>query len=230
MVAELATLMQLGSYAGVVGDGLKFVSDVSVYGKTPRNIVSFPTASSLVDTQERMTDAMEALRNHDNPWEVGKQLVLDVVTHNIQGLRMVANRTINTDKLDRADKFRDLRTYEMMEGKPAAPESKVNPYLDIESKQFKRTEDIQEAASMMDRLIKSAITKSGGDVQELMKQFEKIKKNNYRTMPSPKEDVVEFAKYYNYLASTQGEQAAQEILTDYFKQNTVNKIKASMIP
>jgi hypothetical protein len=226
---ELATLMQLGSYAGIVSDGLKTIADVGIRGKTPRNVVSFPTATAAVKTQESVTDFLEAIRQGENPWEVLKLFTLDMAVNNVQTARLIANHTWKGEDVERSDKFRDYRIYSELEGKPAKDFTPTNPYLGIEEKRFKRTGDIGEAVKMAPALIKKAVTEAKNPV-EAQRNLRSLKGNSYQTFPSPEEQPDEFVKYYNFLTETQGKEKADERLRDFFRQRAVNKAKSSIIP
>jgi hypothetical protein len=229
-VAQLATLMQLGSFAGVVGDAMKFGSEFGIYGKTPRNLVSFPTASAALNLQEQTTDLIEAIKMGENPSDVLSRYAIDLFTKNVQGARMIANRTINQEKVERSDKFRDYRTFQQLGGAPAKDFPRINPYLGAQARGFKQTADIGKASAEAPKLIARIISESGGDIEKLRDRMASLKQNSYQTMPGLATTPIRFAKYYRYLAATQGEEAAQQALQDYMRQNAVNKVKSAMIP
>lgn len=229
-VAQLATLMQLGSFAGVVGDAMKFGSEFGIYGKTPRNLVSFPTASAALNLQEQTTDLIEAIKMGENPSDVLSRYAIDLFTKNVQGARMIANRTINEEKVERSDKFRDYRTFQQLGGAPAKDFPRINPYLGAQARGFKQTADIGKASAEAPKLIARIISESGGDIEKLRDRMASLKQNSYQTMPGLATTPIRFAKYYRYLAATQGEEAAQQALQDYMRQNAVNKVKSAMIP
>jgi hypothetical protein len=229
-VAQLATLMQLGSYAGIVSDGMKAGADMVAYGKTPRNLASFPTASLAMDLQEKIADVAEAMKQGEDPFKVFSMFATDVISQNVQAARMVANRTINENKVERSDKFRDLRVFKQMEGGPNADFPKVNPYLGIDSKKFKRTDDLNEAMGLVPSLLKRAMEQSGGNPEELKKKLAGLKGMSYNTMPNMNTQPQEFQDYYKYLVDTQGQEEADTRMADFLRQSASNKMKSSMFP
>ena len=229
-VAQLATLMQLGSYAGIVGDGMKAAADAVVYGKTPRNLASFPTAALAFDLQEKIADVAEALKNDEDPMKVFQLFAVDVLSQNIQGARMIANRTINEGKIERSDKFRDLRVFQQLDGAPNADFPKVNPYLNLDAKQFKRTGDLGEASRMVPALLKRAMEQSEGSPEKLRKKLDSLKGISYNTMPNMNSQPQAFQEYYQYLVDTQGKQEADTRMADFLQQSATNKMKSSMFP
>jgi len=229
-VAQLATLMQLGSYAGIVGDLAKWMTDVGIYGKTPRNIISFPTATAALDTQEKTTDMFEALRNGENPFDVFKEYATDIFVKNVQTIRMLANRTVNDSQAERTDKFRDLRVFGQLSGQPNKDFAPSNKYLGLAARKFKKTDNIQEAAGEVGGLVKGIIQKSGGNAEDRQRRLKGLKANSYQTMPSMEGMPLQFAKYYQYLQKTIGPEAAKARLQDYMKQNGINRAKSAMIP
>lgn len=230
VIQELTTLMQLGSFAGIVGDGIKGASDALIRGKTPRNIISFPTATSALKTQESITDAAEAIRQGENPWDVVKALSLDLIVNNIQNARMLANHTWKGEDIERSDKFRDVRTFNELEGKPASAFTQTNPYLDLVQKKFKRTDSLAEAATLAPKLVKEAVTEAKGDRSKLKTSLASLKGNSYQTMPSPETSPTEFKKFYDFLVQTQGKEEANQRVVDFLHQRELNKIKGRMIP
>jgi len=229
IISELATLMQLSSFAGIIGDSMKVVSDIS-HGKKPRNIVSFPTATAMIDLSEKTTDMIEAINHGEDPWEVMKAYTMDLLQHNVQAARMIANRSTKEEDVERGDKFRDLRVFNELQGKPAGNITTSNPYLGLESREYKREKDITRAASMLPEMIGKTISKSGNDYEQLSKNFRALKGNSYQTMPGLEKMPLSFQQYYQFLVDTQGKEAADERLMDFMQQRMVNKAKSSLVP
>jgi hypothetical protein len=227
---ELAVIMQLAAHGGIMSDMVKLAADTGIRGRVPRNIVSFPTATAAVRTTEAITDMAEALRQGEDPWQVLKAFTLDLMTTNIQAMRMLANHTVNDEESDRKDKFRDMRVYNELEGKPAGVIAKTNPYLGLDAKKFKKTGDVGEAQRLAPELVRKAAAKSGGSVESFRKSLSSLKGNSYQTMPSPKESPEEFKKYYDFLVRTQGVDEANARVKDYVMQTQVNKAKSRLIP
>lgn len=230
VIQELGTLMQLGSYAGIMSDGIKTAVDTGIRGRVPRNVVSFPTATATIRTAESLADMAEALRQNEDPWKVLKAFTIDLMSNNIQAMRMLANRTINDEVADRKDKFRDVHVFNELEGKPAGVIAKTNPYLGLDAKEFKQTKDVKEAAGMAGGLVRKAAAKSGGSVEEFRKSLSSLKGNSYQTMPSPETSPEEFKKFYGFLVRTYGADVANERVKDYVMQKHINTMKNSLIP
>ncbi len=230
IAAELVTLMQLSSYAGIVSDGLKFATDITLTGKTPQNIVSFPAATAILNIEKQTRDMAEALRNGENPWEVLKAYTLDLAQHQVQLGRVLLNHTVKEQDVERSDKFRDLRVWNEMNGAPAADITTSNPYLGIGEKKFKKTQDIGEAVGMIPEIMKRAQEKAQGNPEKLRKAFSSVSGNSYQTMPSFETNPMTFQQYYQFLVKTQGQEVADERMQDYIRQSTMNKIKSSFIP
>jgi len=227
---ELATLMQLGSHAGIMSDGLKTLADMGIRGKTPRNVVSFPTATAAVRTAESVSDMLEALRQGEDPWEVLKAFTIDTAVNNVQSARILANHTWKEEDLERSDKFRDRRIFNELEGKPTKDFTPTNPYLNMDEKKFKRTADMGKAAELAPGIVKKAIEKAEGNPLEAKKNLRSLKGNSYQTVPNPQQDPVEFARYYKFLIDTQGQEEADRRIEDYVRQSALNKMKSRLIP
>lgn len=230
IISELVTLMQLSSYGGIIGDGLKFITDTALHGKAPRNIVSFPTATAAINLEEKTTDMLEAIRQGENPWDVFKMYALDLMTTQIQAARLIANHTVNEKDVEKTDKFRDVRVFNELEGKPAKDFGKSNQYLGLEEKNFKRSSDLGEAVEALPLMVRRQMEKSGGDSEKLKRGLQSLKGNSYQTFPDMQRTPMSFQRYYEYLAKTQGQSVADARLADYMKQTQVNKIKSSLVP
>lgn len=230
IIAELSTLMQLGSYAGIVSDGLKLATDISLTGKTPRNIVSFPTATAILNTEEKTRQMAEALRQGENPWEVLKEYTLDLAQNQVQVLRVLLNHTLREENVERSDKFRDLRVFNELQGSPRSDITASNPYLNLGARQFKRATDIQEATQMLPGLVTSALEESKGEPEKIRKSLVSLSGNSYQTMPSFENSPMTFQQYYQWLVRNQGQEAADKRMQDFIRQSTINKIKSSLVP
>lgn len=229
IASQLAALMSLSSFGGIVGDSLKAVSDLS-NKKAPRNPLSFPLATASSDLISRTSNVIEAINSGEEPLAVLGQFALDLTTKNIQTARMVANRTINSDNVENSDKFRDLRVFNELEGDTKSNITTTNPYLNISVKDFKHAKDPQEAMAMLPAIINHIVTKSDGDVYKMKRELDNLKSNSYQTIPNMQSAPSSFVRYINFLQQTQGADAANARLMDYLTQNAVNHAKSSVVP
>lgn len=229
IAAEVATLMQLGSYLGIVGDSIKTVSDITLKGKTPRNVVSFPAATAGADFAEKVSDFSEAIQQGEDPLETLKSFMVDIGTHNIQGLRMLMNR-YDAEGAERSDKFRDVRVFKELSGEPVGDIGKANKYLNASSRKFKQTGDPVEAVNEMPKLLEQFQKKVTENPEKALRFLRSLKANNYQTVPNPQESPLEFSKFYNFLVETQGAEEARKRIEDYVRQTEVNKAKTKMVP
>jgi len=227
---ELATLMQLGNFSGIVGDVMKAAVDAGVRGKTSRNVVSFPTYTAVSDTGEKLTDMAEAIRQGENPWEVIKMFSIDMLSQNIQNVRALANRTVKEKDLERSDKFRDRRIYNELEGKPAGEIPKINKYLGIEERKFKQASTPAEIRELLPQVLAKAKRQAEGNPEKMRQAIVSLKGNSYQTMPSPTDSPYEFRAYYEYLVKTQGKVEADKRVKDYLTQRMLNQQKSKLLP
>lgn len=230
IVGELATIMQLSSLGGIIGDSLKFISDPVLYHKLPRNIVSFPTFTMASDMSSKTSDMLEALQNGENPWEVWKAYSMDMFIHNVQLLRAVANHTVSKEDIERSDKFRDLRVFNQLEGRQQQEIPDTNKYLGLDAKDFKRSDNLQDAMAQLPGLLEKAIADANGDPYELLSKLRSLKNNSYQIFPSLETMPIRTMRYYQHLANTQGSDVAAQRLQEFLTQSELNKIKSSMIP
>lgn len=225
--AKLVSLMQVGSAAGIIGDGVKMATNLGVYGKLPQDQLSMPLIQAITDISQRTAWALDAAKNGDDKINIGLNFVNDVLKNALQAYRVVASNIEREDSA-RKDNFRDVRVYKQLKGEPVGKFSPANPYIDMDIKKWKKEKDPVKAAGMIKEIIQRRL-EEGKDPDELRKMIRGLKANNYQTMPNPKTDPIGFREYYDYLVKTQGEDAARERLFDYYQQNLVNRVKAKSI-
>jgi hypothetical protein len=124
-----------------------------------------------------------------------------------------------------------LRLFEEMTGEPSTGSLgfRANELMNRDVKKFKRTENIQEAAELLPKIIEDMKQRYGDKPELLMSKIKGLKQNSYQTMPNPEIRPQKFVEYYNYLVNVLGEKEAQEKLQNYLKQNAINKAKSSAL-
>jgi len=226
ITSQIATLMQLSSYGGIVGDTAKLASD-ALKGKTPRNPLSFPAFSSSIDAAESIKNAAAAINDGEPATAVLTELATYLMKHNIQATRMAAGY-VDKEETERSQKFRDIRVFKELEHEPFSTVVEPNRFEGLTSRQFKRTGDIGEAVRLLPELTQRAM--KSGDYEDMSKKFRALKGNSYQTMPSLEDTPMEFQRYYQFLERTQGKEAADARLENYVRQRMVNQVKSSMVP
>ena len=227
---KLAGLASLSGYAGFYGDIAKGAMDV--WFKNRPQGYNNPLIGAIETTWQNGTDLVEALRNGD--WNAIPDALGQFMMDTTQGYRIAAT-IISDDKLndvEKQNKLRDLKLWKTTHGMPVSEytNDRPNPFMDKDIKEFKKTQDLNEAAGMLPDLIKKAFDKAAGDPEALKRELTKLKINSYQTMPSFENMQPEFAKYLTWLQQTQGDEAATKTVQDYFTANALNKAKTEMIP
>jgi hypothetical protein len=227
---KLAGLASLSGYAGIIGDLAKSTLDYAFKNKP--QVYDNPLISGISSASQNVGDLYEALRNGDLDitGEFLSQFLEDSFQAYRLGLRATSEEKNKT--LDKQNKFRDLKLWKTTHGKDVGnvTSDRANPFKDKDIKEFKKTDDLQEASALLPELVSKAMEKADGDIEVLRRELAKIKQNNYQTMPSPESMPKSFLGYLNYLRKTQGEEAANQRLTDYLLQNKKNKVKSSLVP
>ncbi len=229
---KVVDLLQLSSFLGIVGDfaklGMRAANGKSL---TYSNPASFPLYTWITDTLGQNTaQAVGAIQHGEDPLDVLPTYLTTMMKQTLQGWRYVDNWA-NADESKRKDMFRDKRVYEELVGLRNPEEATPsNEFENLEAKKFRRTKDVGEAVSLLPGLISKAIEKANGDPYRLKAELQKLKQNNYQTIPSPERMPLEFAKFLTHLAKTQGSEEASKRLSDYFQQNTINQVKSSVVP
>lgn len=227
---KAAGLASAAGHIGIIGDVFKSIMDVTYGSNRPQAINNV-----LIDAAQHTATiagnwAHSTLENGLDP-EVTQRAVSEILMDNFQAYRLgLAYMSADTQKdIDRANKFRDLRTFNLLQGNGVSDQtSDFNVSLDdVKLKKFKRSDNLEEARAMLPELIQHAIDKAGNNPEKLKQELEKMKKNSYQSMPNPRTLPDSFSKYLIFLKETQGEDVMKDRLLDYVRQNIVNKAKVA---
>jgi len=220
-------LLQLGGFAGILSDTMKATSAWS-QGKDLAfsNPISMPALTLAEELFQNSGYAFEAAQQGEDKLEVLSKFLGDLLKITYQNARYVSN-VVNKEETERKGKFRDLRVFRELEGKPPGDSSAGNPYLGMAAREFKRAEDLETAASKLPRALETAVKKAKGNYEDLVGNVEGLRKNSYQTFPA---DQMEASKYYQYLVKTIGVERANMRYADYLRQTQMNKEKSKMVP
>lgn len=237
-------LMAMTSFAGLGGilsTGARTAFDVAY--KNPAQGAVFPLDEVISNTARTASQAYGALANSplkDYPL-IGTKAVGDLLRENIQLARIglswgdeigvLGEERANKKKLNVEEG--DLRRYKVAEGMPYDDQSSIdesNPYFNLGRKQFQKTRDIGEAMKELPDLISQAVDESNGNIETLKNKLRALKESSYPSMPSPERTPMTFWKYIQYLNETEGPEKASQRISEYMKNNMINKIKGSMVP
>lgn len=220
---------------GVLGDTANAIMD-KLYGKTRPRWYNNMLFEFIDQTSDSLFALSEALPNEgDNP-EMWINFVANYLADNHQLIRTVLNHVGDKEEnIERANKYRDLRTFRLLSGKDVADFSTSEygkKYKSTTMDKFKKTGDLNEATELLPELIDKAVNKAkdSGDITDFFTETQKLKQNSYQTMPNPETKLVEFMQYYDFLVKTQGKAEADKRLVDYFEKNAINRAKSAMVP
>lgn len=227
---KLAGYASMSGYAGVLADVAKIGIDTAYKNRV--NTYNNPLIEGLTTATEDVGQLAEAIAKND---VASVTSIIGTFLEDFSQTYRVANAQLNPEKQkanERSDKYRDLKLFNMGQGNDLADsgDTRPNPFLSPETKQFKQTGDVEEAKKLGKELIAKAVKKANGDPEVLMAELSKLKHNSYQTMPSPDTLPAKFIKYYNWLVKTQGQAKADEVKADYIRQNALNRAKSGMIP
>ena len=232
---KLAALASLSGYAGVLGDATKTYFDWR--NKNRVQTWNNPLVDAMSTAWEDLGFLHEALQD-GNMIDITDALHM-VAQDYIQAYRVMLPHFSEEkqQELEMSNKRRDLKVFKSGFGYPVSPASteRPNPLVGQGARDFKRTEDVAEAARMLPDLWQEAIEDSkdaNGNIQpEVLKnKLSALKRNSYQTVPSPTETPMQTGQYLNWLSATQGKQTAEQRMVDYVRRNAINKAKSSLVP
>ena len=241
LLYNLIASAQYAGFGGLLSQVAKYPMDF-MYKNNPQG-ATFPLDSVATDLAQTLGHVSSAIANDPNVnyLDLAKAVTAHVLTSNIQLGRIAYNQGINSgfitgqpaEKKMLTDKLESLRRFNMVSGLPYNDQdtSSSNPYMNIEQKKFKSTQDIGEAAKMLPGLINNIIETYHDKPDVMMAKLKSLKEgNDYATMPSVDDMPLSFAKYMAYLTKKDGAQSAQDAMMDYFKHKVVNEAKGELVP
>ena len=239
LIAKAVGVAQLASFAGIVSDAAKVGTQLA-QGKSIRytNPISMPMATAGIDVVTRTAQVAQAIQEGEDPFDVLATYAKDLALATSQTARYGYNNLTERGREEsaRKEKFRDLRVFEEMTGRREEGSfTETNPYLGSRARNFKRTDDIAAALQMVPDLVQQAIDNSQDengqiDIERLRRKLRSLKSNSYQTVPDMLKSPRAFAEYYDFLTKTQGQEAADERVTDFYQQRIKNKMKNEAIP
>lgn len=238
---NLAAMASYAGYAGLLSTGTKALFDGAY--KNPMQGAVFPLDEVVGNTARTMSNAYAAMANSgpDEYMRIGSRAVADLFKNNVQlarlGLSWADEEGLTGEARQKQkvlnNEENDLRKFKIMQGLPTTDESTIdesNPYYNMGRKAFLKENDIGQAASMLPAQIASAYAKSNGNMELFKQQMRALKASKYPSMPSPDQTPMQFWRYVQYLKDTQGDDAANARMQEYFYNNAIDKAKNAMVP
>ncbi len=237
---QMLALSTYTGYLGIVADLARSGLDTVINKNKPQS-VDFPFWGFVSDTSDKVLDGIQAISSGDgNYLDVASGLATDIFKQNMQLARLGntwlleksgLNETGAADR-ERASKYRDLRAFKQVEGLPVSEinTSAVNRYANKDTREFKRSSNLQEARTQVPNLISKAKNKANGNPEILKQELSRLRRNQYPTVPNPEANPIQFRQYIQFIEKTQGREAAIKLLQDYHRQNAINKVKSEMVP
>ena len=236
---NMIAAMQYSGFGGLLSQVAKYPLD-AIYKNDPQG-ATFPMDEVAGDLASTLHNVSSAIANDPNiNWvDLAQAVSMHMLSTNFQLGRIAINQGINAgvitgmpaEKKMLQDKMQQLRRFDMTEGLPYQDiDAGSNPYLNLEQKQFKSTQDVGKAMKELPGLINNIIETYKGSPDVMMAKLKALKENQYETFPSMEQMPLSAFKYLGYLQRLEGPQAAQEELMSYMKHKVVNEAKASAVP
>lgn len=226
---HLAGLASAAGQVGIMGDVLKGVLD-KTYGKNRPQEINNILLSAGSDVISEASALFEGVSEEGVSLDLMANFINQVLQDHVQAYRLVWSH-IDSEKVDKSNKLRDLRVFNTLKGNNIQDQSGdiSKNITGSDLKEFKETTDLGEAEKMLPDLVKEAGAKSD-NTEEFAKELDKIKNIPYNTMPSIETDKLNFVDYYNFLVKTQGEEEAKRRVADYAIHHLLNQQKVKALP
>lgn len=227
---KLASLSDASGHAGILGSIAHNIAKQRFGGKT-QEMLSNPVVESSIQVVQRAMQAIEALENGDK--NVGLNLINQIAQDNIQNYRLIINQVDDTKARDiiSANKNRDYKMFRELSGEHSSYKpTEVNPFLNQESREFKKDNDPSKAGELGIKAINAIVDRNKNNPVNMVSQLRGLKSNPITWMPSMEGNALEFAKYLSFVRRTQGESAANKLVNDYAMTKALNDAKGKMVP
>jgi hypothetical protein len=228
-------LLAISSYSGFGGIATEFAKQgMDLMQGNSVQALRWPALGFAENVAKRIGQAGAAMEAGENSIDTLGSLALQMAKDNIQIARMLNQFSEQGQQtLQRANLARDVRQFRLLNGYPVSPmgsSTDTNPFLNPLAKTYERTEDFNQIAQTAPQLRQQAIDRGGGDPEKIASLLRSYRSMGSDLIPSLKSNPMQFAKLINFVGSTQGDEAAQNILQQYYKKNALDSLKASLIP
>lgn len=230
---KLMGLASASGYAGMLADLGRATMDLT-YGKNKPQEYNNLLVDFAAQTTEDTANLVAAI-NEGEDLNVVVDYVAKMVENNFQ-LWRISQRFLSQekqDKIDRANKFRDLRTFNQLQGNDITDlrnAGRQNEFADRDAKEFKRESDLNKALEMVPGILKKIVEDSEGNPEKLRMKLRSLKGNSYQIFPSLESMPQTASEYYEFLVKTQSAEEANKRLYDFLRQSAVNSMKSQSIP
>jgi hypothetical protein len=236
---NMMAAMTYAGFGGLLSQVAKYPFDFA-YKNQPIG-ATFPLDEIATDTASTLRYVSETLANDPNVnyVDLAQVVAMHMLSTNFQMSRIAINQGINhglitglpAEKKELSDKLGQLRRFDMTEGIPYNDiDQGSNPYMNLEQKQFKMTQDIGQAVQELPSLVENILKTYGDKPDVMMSKLKALKENQYSTFPDMQTMPLSFMKYVGYLQRYEGPEAAQAELKDYMTHRITNEAKASVVP
>jgi hypothetical protein len=236
---NMIAALQYAGFGGLLSQIAKYPFDAA-FKNNPQG-ATFPLDEIAMDLGGTIHSVQETIANDPNVnWvDLVKAVGMHTLSSDIQLSRIAINQGIDhglitglpAEKKELGDKMNQLRRFDMVENLPYNDiDAASNPYMNIEQKKFKMTQDIPTAIHELPALISNIFKTYSSTPDVMMEKLKALKENSYQTFPSLEAAPLSFFKYVNYLNREEGPAAATAELQDYLKHKVVNEAKASVVP
>lgn len=229
---RLFALASYAGYGGILTEIGKQLYDVE--RGTPPTGFKFPAVELTSNIFHRVSQGMQAVNAGENMFDVfALQMPTQLAKDSVQLARIgIARTEQGGQEIERANLARDVRIFRRstdldVRGGPVASR---NPFVFSQSRRFDLTESPAVAAEMAPRLTQSAFQRSGGDVEKLRRLLSALRTPTTDIVPNPRTSPREFAEYVQWVRSTQGEAAANELVKGYLQKQAMDTLKSRLVP
>lgn len=228
-------LLAIASYSGFGGIATEFAKQgMDLAQGNNVQALRWPALGFAENIAKRIGQAGAAMDAGENSIDTFGSLALQIARDNIQIARMLNQFSEEgKQRLERANLARDVRQFRLLNGYPVSPmgsSTDTNPFLNPLAKTYERTQDVGEIAQIAPQLIQQAMQRGGGDLEKTAAQLRSYRSMGSDLIPSLKSNPMQFAKLINFIGSTQGDQAAQDLMQQYYRKNALDSLKASLVP
>lgn len=230
---KLMGLVTASSQTGMLGDLVNSLVEVT-YGKNRAQWYDNLLLETAGDVSASVFNLIKTALNGELTTDAVLGTISDVIESNLQAYRLALGYLSAEKKedIDKVNKLRDLRVFNMQEGNDVRDLSlNFNRPIRTDTWKFKNSDTVAEAAELLPELVLKAFKDSKGDVSDFADALENLKSGSqYTTMPNIDKKADDFVKFTEFLAKTQGKEEAKARIVDYFSKKALAEERRELVP
>ncbi len=231
--SAMAEALKVGAIlrnAGTLGVSMGLANDAAqaAFGTETWYGISPPTVQAIKSVGDSVIASVKALNEGRDIVEVMAALSDDIASKQVGVYKLLKNK-VNPEGAQDRNEARDYNTYKYLSGEKVSKFSPTSDYTNLGDKRFDKAKG-PEVVKVAEEEARKIAKNAGGNVEKAVKGLERLQHvGGPRKAPNYKTDEEGFAKYINYIAKTQGREAARKLALKLIEEQNLKEAKSQLI-